>query len=150
MWVAELGCDNAHVFEAWFGSHHDYESQRSRGLVACPICASLDVSRKVSAPRLNFGAQPLTNAEERVPEAPSANTPQAASEQAQWRETLIRQWAQSQDLGREFAQEARRIHSCEAPNRAIRGQATRTELEDLLDDGIAVLPLPAPDTLPTH
>ena len=52
--------------------------------------------------------------------------------------------AATEDVGPRFATEARRIHEGEAPERAIRGQATREETEALLDEGIPVLPLPLP------
>jgi len=41
---------------------------------------------------------------------------------------------------------ARAIHAGEAPERAIRGQASRAEVEALIEDGVGVLPIPfAPD-----
>ena len=50
----------------------------------------------------------------------------------------------SEDVGRAFPAEARRIHNQEAPARSIRGQATDAEHAQLLDEGIAVLRLPVP------
>ena len=43
MIVFDLKCTHAHVFEAWFGSSADYEDQRARGLLTCPICPYLIV-----------------------------------------------------------------------------------------------------------
>ena len=44
MIVFDLRCDpQGHVFEAWFGSTSDYEDQRERGLVSCPLCGSEQV-----------------------------------------------------------------------------------------------------------
>ena len=50
----------------------------------------------------------------------------------------------SEDVGKAFPEEARKIHYHEAPARSIRGQATNEEHADLLDEGIAVLRLPVP------
>ncbi len=49
------------------------------------------------------------------------------------------------DVGAQFAEEARRMHYGEAQERPIRGEATMDEAEALRDEGIeiAVLPLPA-------
>ncbi len=60
--------------------------------------------------------------------------------------------ANTEDVGTQFAQEARKMHYGEADERAIRGQATRDETLELLDEGIDVLPLPLPDALkgPVH
>jgi hypothetical protein len=135
MWVAELVCAEGHGFEGWFGSREDFEAQREQGLVSCPQCGSAQVDRKLSAPRLNFGAS--------EPRAVPAKQPEPGI--AEWLAALR---ASSEDLGADFAKEARRIHGGEAPERSIRGQATRDELVALVDDGIPVLPLPSLDSLP--
>ncbi len=46
------------------------------------------------------------------------------------------------DVGRSFPEEARRIHYGEAEPRGIYGQAEIAEAKALLEEGIAVLPLP--------
>ena len=46
-----------------------------------------------------------------------------------------------------FAEEARRMHYGETDERAIRGQATREEAQSLVEEGIAVMPLPVPPAL---
>jgi hypothetical protein len=51
--------------------------------------------------------------------------------------------ASSEDVGTSFPEEARKIHYNEAPERAIRGQATEDECEELLDEGIQILRMPA-------
>jgi hypothetical protein len=55
--------------------------------------------------------------------------------------------ANSEDVGERFAEEARKIHYREAPERAIRGVATASECESLVEEGIDVTPLPLPDAL---
>jgi hypothetical protein len=52
----------------------------------------------------------------------------------------------SEDVGKEFPAEARKIFYQEAPARTIRGQATTEEHEELLDEGIPVARLPLPPT----
>lgn len=48
----------------------------------------------------------------------------------------------SDDVGERFAEEARRIHYKETPERQIHGVATREETAGLLEEGVSVLPLP--------
>jgi hypothetical protein len=48
----------------------------------------------------------------------------------------------SEDVGNSFAEEARRIHYKESPERSIRGQTTLDEAEALRDEGIEVMPMP--------
>lgn len=50
----------------------------------------------------------------------------------------------SEDVGHSFADEARRIHYNEAPQRPIRGQASEDECDALRDEGIQILSLPVP------
>ena len=52
MIVFDLKCAAAHVFEAWFGSSADYDDQRARGLVQCPICGDGAVEKAVMAPNV--------------------------------------------------------------------------------------------------
>ena len=44
--------------------------------------------------------------------------------------------------GRQFAEEARKMHFGEAPARSIYGEASTEEARELADDGIPVYPLP--------
>ncbi|MGA1725517.1 MAG: DUF1178 family protein, partial [Burkholderiaceae bacterium] len=60
MKVLDLACEVGHSFEGWFGSEDDYLDQRARGLVTCPACGSATIEKKLSAPRLNLGAQRST------------------------------------------------------------------------------------------
>ena len=48
----------------------------------------------------------------------------------------------SEDVGNSFADEARKIHYKESPERSIRGQTTLDEAEALRDEGIEVLAVP--------
>jgi hypothetical protein len=50
----------------------------------------------------------------------------------------------SEDVGQEFPAEARRIFYKEVQARAIRGQATNQEHQELLEEGIPVARLPVP------
>ena len=45
-------------------------------------------------------------------------------------------------VGRDFPEEARRMHYQEAPERPIVGEATPQEASALLEEGISVVPLP--------
>ena len=50
--------------------------------------------------------------------------------------------ANTDDVGPRFPEVARAIHLGEEPDRAIRGQASPSEARALLEEGIAVLPVP--------
>ncbi|QLA80766.1 MULTISPECIES: DUF1178 family protein [unclassified Acidovorax] len=147
MKVLDLQCRQGHVFEGWFASEDDFQGQKQRGLVQCPLCADDHIEKRLSAPRLNLGA--------REPAAPSA-APEGGSLQvgnppalppalqAAWLDLARKIVANTEDVGARFAQEARRMHHGEVQERAIRGQATPDEAMELLEEGIAVMPLPLP------
>lgn len=141
MKVLDLRCANGHVFEGWFGSDEDFMSQNGRGLVDCPICADKVIGRMPSAPRLN-----LSGAREPVEPARSAEA-RPADLQALWLQAVRELVARTEDVGERFAEEARRIHYGEAPERGIRGQATPEQRSALLDEGIETFALPVPRAL---
>jgi hypothetical protein len=67
--------------------------------------------------------------------------------QAAWLKMTRQVMAHTEDVGDQFAAEARRIHDGQAEERGIRGQATPQEARELLDEGIAVLPLALPESV---
>lgn len=144
MKVLNLQCAHRHVFEGWFGSEDDFQSQLQRGLVECPMCGDTGVAKLPSAPRLNLGAQPAAAAA--APKQEVAAMPDAAL-QAAWLKMVRHVMAHTEDVGERFAEEARRIHYGESEERGIRGQASREETQALLEEGIGVLPLPVPKAL---
>jgi len=166
MKVLNLSCAQGHGFEGWFGSEDDFQSQRARRLVTCPLCGDPEVSKLPSAPRLN-----LSGAREPVPVAANSPGPAAAAPtshpaaagasppapaaaagvpaelQALWMKAVQQVMANTEDVGERFPEEARRIHYGESPHRGIRGQATPEERAELADEGIEVVPLPLPPGL---
>ncbi|MDB5956313.1 DUF1178 family protein [Ramlibacter sp.] len=144
MKVLNLQCSQAHGFEGWFGSEEDFQAQLARGLVECPLCGDAQVSKLPSAPRLNFGAPAPAAAPVARQEVISAPNAQL---QAAWMHMVKQVMANTEDVGERFAEEARKIHYGETEERGIRGQASREETESLLEEGIAVLPLPIPKGL---
>ncbi|MCC2596495.1 DUF1178 family protein [Pusillimonas sp. MFBS29] len=142
--VFDLQCDQSHVFEGWFSSTDSYESQQVSGLLSCPVCNSHQISKKLSAPRLNVShikesAGASAGASDAVA-APSAG--QVAQLQAQMLQHIRQMIRNTEDVGVRFAQEVRSMHDGETQERAIRGVATQQEREELARDGIDVMPIP--------
>ena len=156
MKVLDLQCGQSHVFEGWFASEDDYQSQRSRDLVECPVCGDNTILKMLSAPRLNLltsrlHATPI-QAPEDVGEVPVAATPDAGvpatlESQAAWLHMVQHVIANTEDVGQGFAEEARKMHYGETEERNIRGQVSREETRSLLEEGIHVMPLPMPAAL---
>ena len=141
MKVLDLKCAQQHVFEGWFASEDDFQQQRARGLVSCPLCGDAQVDKQLSAPRLNLGAA----AEPVVAKNPSETMPAVAGDaglQAAWLRTLREAVARTEDVGERFAEVARQMHHGEIEERGIRGRTSAREAVALLEEGITVLPLP--------
>ncbi|MEN9329990.1 MAG: hypothetical protein RLZZ484_1178 [Pseudomonadota bacterium] len=158
MKVLDLQCTHSHAFEGWFASEEDFQGQLSRGLVECPLCGDRDITKKLSAPRLNLatlrGDKPIEPAT-LAPAAAESNAPSSQEVaslapqqlQAAWLQMVQHVMANTEDVGEKFADEARKIHYGESQERNIRGQASREETEALQEEGIAVMPLPIPAAL---
>ncbi len=151
MKVLDLRCANGHGFEGWFASDDAFMDQNGRGLIECPLCADKIVSRLPSAPRLNLSGarEPAAPAHSALASAATATAapPQAADLQAAWLQTVRHLMAHTEDVGDRFAEEARRIHYGEEPQRGIRGQATPEERAALQDEGIETVAIPMPRSL---
>ncbi len=48
MIVFDLECSQGHRFEGWFESRDEWEEQRKKGYVQCPICGDGDIKRLIS------------------------------------------------------------------------------------------------------
>ncbi|ARU06665.1 hypothetical protein CCO03_05075 [Comamonas serinivorans] len=140
MKVFDLQCAHEHVFEGWFASEDDFQRQLAQRLLTCPVCGEAEVRKLPSAARLNLGAsEPPRRA------APSQKPVDRSEVQGLWMAAVRHLMANTEDVGTRFAEEARRIHHGDAPERGIRGQANAEESQALRDEGIEVLQLPLPD-----
>ena len=144
MKVLDLQCAHKHVFEGWFSSEADFQYQHGHGLIECPVCGNATIDKMLSAPRLNFGSE-----REAIRPSQEVASPVVATQslQAAWMAAARLVLANTDDVGDQFAEEARRIHYGEADERGIRGKATRAETESLIEEGIAVVPLELPEFL---
>lgn len=128
-----LKCDKDHGFESWFPSGQAFETLKAQGHVACPVCGSATVEKALMAPAVV--------AAPRGEERPALTAPANPVEEAL--AALRRQVEENSEyVGMNFATEARRIHSGDAPERAIHGEARAEEARKLIEEGVPVAPLP--------
>lgn len=127
--VFNLACDQNHLFEGWFSSQEDFENQKTRGLLVCPICGSSEIQKRPSATYLSGSAK----AKEKV-------------DVVKLRQHLMAYVrdvaAKAEDVGDRFAEEARAINRGNAPQRMIRGSCSLSEAEKLVEEGVNLLPIP--------
>lgn len=147
MKVFDIQCSHGHIFEGWFASEEDFQKQRSAALVGCPFCGDTQVQKRLSAPRLNAksnqkrSATPAAEAYQAPPQGAFAAPAPTEKMQQLWLQVVEHVMKHTEDVGDDFAQEARRIHYGESPERGIRGQATVEQALELEDEGIDVVPL---------
>ena len=126
-----LLCDKDHEFEGWFKDSAAFEEQRQAGQIECPVCGSHAVQQGLSRPNISSGKMQT-----------SARTEQAL----RMRESLkaLRREIEGthENVGEKFAEEARKIHYGEKEARGIYGQTSGDEAKELLEEGIAVTPIP--------
>lgn len=165
-----LSCDQGHSFDAWFPNNASFEEQQERKLVTCPMCGSLEVKKALMTPHIGNNAgrnrggsdavepgMPMEPPASAPAPAPSS-VPQAAvappapptPEQIAKMEAMMVAMRQVQehakknfdDVGSEFPEEARKMHYGEKDPKGIFGQASGEEIEELIDEGIDIIPLP--------
>ncbi|WP_153771321.1 DUF1178 family protein [Labrenzia sp. CE80] len=166
-----LTCDAGHTFDGWFRNSNDFDNQCQRELVSCPLCGSVHVQKTLMAPAVSTArskdgrlpgdiitGEPQSElaqndklgGETAVTESPPAQQPALMPVDPKHRElveglrALRRKVVENSDyVGKEFAEEARKIHYGETEERNIYGETSKEDAEALLDEGIAVVPIPA-------
>ena len=130
-----LKCASGHDFDSWFRDSAAFDALLTAGQVTCSVCGDARVEKTLMAPAVS-GAKK----KDREGEAP-LSTPATPAEAALkiLREHLKKN---SDYVGDEFADEARRIHVGESEQRSIWGEATAEDAKALKDEGIPVAPIP--------
>ncbi|MBX5168003.1 MULTISPECIES: DUF1178 family protein [unclassified Rhizobium] len=130
-----LTCDNAHEFEGWFSESADFDRQVATGFLTCPVCHSAAVSKLLMAPSVSTARKK----DERQTLAMDALRQESLQK---LKEAVAAVKANSEDVGTQFPEEARKIHYGEADARGIIGQATVDEAQALLEEGIEIAAIP--------
>lgn len=136
MIIFDLACTQDHQFEGWFKSQEDYDSQLSRSFIACPYCNSIEVRRIPSAVHL---AKPA-NGPAKLADTSAIET--RAGMLTAYRQLASAMISSCEDVGKDFSEEARKIHYRAVPERSIRGEASAADYEALREEGIEVFRLP--------
>lgn len=127
-----LRCHKGHEFEGWFRDSAAFDAQQAAGHLVCPACGSARVEKAIMAPAVS-GTKKTT-----------ARPKAAEARQLRQFMTGLRKYVQENAdyVGPNFAEEARKIHYGEMPDRHIYGEATGREARELVEEGIDIAPLP--------
>lgn len=162
----QLICEADHTFESWFASSDAYDTLAANDTIACPTCASTNVRKAIMAPNVSpktrkrgqdDAAKPIEPREAgkavmqqpiapAIPAPIAAMNPKAAEVVAEFikavRKVRSELVANADNVGDKFAEEARKIHYDEVAPRAIYGEATPEEAQELTEEGIDFVALP--------
>ena len=122
-----LTCKKGHDFEAWFRNAAAFDEQAGAKRVECPFCGSKQVSKAIMAPALAKS---------------EANRQQYLKALDVVREARSEMLRDAENVGDNFASEARKIHYKETEERGIYGRATDAEAKALHEEGVEFTPLP--------
>ena len=157
-----LQCSNGHGFDGWFKDSTTFDQQSTSGLLTCPQCDDPHVAKTLMAPHIGNNAGKNRGAKTPLPTAPVSQsmpvpvpapaptpvtfTPQQTEAMEQVGE-MIKKVKEHildtcKDVGGNLAEEARKMHYGEKKAEGIYGTATTNDVEDLLDEGIEVMPAP--------
>ena len=143
MIVFDLKCEAAgHVFEVWFSSSDAFADQQGKGLLDCPICGDRQIVKAAMA--AGVPKKGNTISEHRVAVTKGVEhreTKELLATLAKAQEKLLEG---SQWVGRKFDDQARAMDAGEIEKSTIHGEVTAKEAKALLEDGVAVMPLPFP------
>lgn len=132
-----LKCEHNHSFDSWFQSAEAFEKLLDAGMVSCSVCGALGVEKALQTPQVRVARK--NNDKVGILSAPASPAEQALAEMRKKVEE------NSENVGKNFAAEARAIHDGDAPERSIYGEAKIEDAKSLIEDGINVTPLPWSD-----
>ncbi len=136
----DLQCHKGHEFEAWFSNSDAYDKQVKRHLVECAVCGSIKVEKQIMAPGIPAKSNRKSDAAQPMVAGPVDPRAQAMLQMMrEYREHVVKN---AENVGDNFAEEARKIHYKEKEARGIIGNATPEEAVELAEEGIEVHPLP--------
>lgn len=136
-----LKCEKGHRFDSWFASAEAFDRLEKTGHLVCAVCGDPSVSKAVMAPSVRPARKAATPP---VPVPATSEKTKPSPEQIATAMAEIRKNVEenSDYVGGSFASEARAIHDGDAPERAIYGEAKIEDARSLIEDGVAVTPLP--------
>ena len=136
MILFDLQCDKNHKFECWFASSIKYEEQLKDKMIICPYCNSTKIQKSLMAPNINTKSTSKNSKKN--------NKKKLAQNNLENQIKKFRKYIEknTDNVGKNFAEEARKIYYGETKSRPIRGESTEKEAQELAEEGISFSQLP--------
>jgi hypothetical protein len=126
MIIYDLQCAQEHTFEGWFKSREEFDREKSKGRLSCPMCGDGEITLLPSGGHTSVKEKP----------AETGTTVPFATALKQYLEKNF------ENVGSRFADEATRMHFGEIDHRNIRGTMTPSEEQDLTEEGVQYIKVP--------
>ena len=136
MILFDLQCNKNHKFECWFASSIKYEEQLKNKMIVCPYCNSTKIKKSLMAPNINTKSTSKNSKKNNKKELTQDNLENKIKKFRKYIEK------NTDNVGKNFAEEARKIYYGEAKSRPIRGESTKKEAQELAQEGIPFSQLP--------
>ena len=136
MILFDLQCDKNHKFECWFASSIKYEEQLKDKMIICPYCNSTKIQKSLMAPNINTKSTSKNSKKNNKKKLAQNNLEKQIKKFKKYIEK------NTDNVGKNFAEEARKIYYGETKSRPIRGESTEKEAQELAEEGISFSQLP--------
>lgn len=134
----DLICEHEHVFEAWFSNSSDYDRQEKDGLLVCAVCGTSEVKKAIMAPNVSTSRK-----KEQTRDSHKKALSVMSAEAKKMAEAVKAEISKNcENVGENFATEARAMHYGEKESRGIYGKASLREASELAEEGVGIAPLP--------
>ena len=130
----DLQCKNGHIFEGWFESSNAFDEQQNKGLVSCPVCNSISVSKSLSS----FGIMKSTPSSQHVQVDQQSVLNKISKKLIDFVEKNF------DDVGADFTKEALKIHYGVTEPRNIKGVSSQEDEKLLKEEGVDFIEIPMP------
>ncbi|MFL2782385.1 MAG: DUF1178 family protein [Rhodospirillales bacterium] len=148
MILYELKCSKNHTFEAWFKDSSSYEEQIKCGNVSCPICSDTSIQKAIMSPSISSATRKkgieYEQSENKTNMLFNKDSNKKIAGRIRKSNEKIQKYIEEncENVGQNFAEEARAIHYGESEKRSIYGEATQSEVSDLIEEDIPISSIP--------
>ena len=136
MILFDLQCEKNHKFECWFATSANYEEQLKNKMIVCPYCNSTKIQKSLMAPNINTKSTYKNSKKNNQNKLAQNNL---VNQIKKFRKYIEKN---TDNVGKNFAEEARKIYYGETKSRPIRGESTEKEAQELAEEGIPISQLP--------
>jgi|TARA_B100000497_G_scaffold92367_1_gene103196 hypothetical protein len=129
-----LKCNNEHEFESWFSDSNEFDNLKKKKLLECIFCSSKKVNKSIMAPMIS-GTKINNNETQELNE----NLVNEKDKLLKLRKFVENNF---EYVEKNFSDKVREIYYDKKSKKAIYGNTTAEEREELEEEGIDLLSVP--------